>query len=161
MLSRCGTTLAVGAKCNVKVAFAPQSRGLKYAQLAVVFTLREGSGWYTKNLRGEGVAASFTLQPASLWFGRYRVGSTSPEMTVTVSNTGASVLPLLSIALGGTNPRQFARTHNCPYFVPAGGRCSVAVTFSPTFPGPMSATLTVWAGGGAGKKSIALHGTGE
>jgi Tol biopolymer transport system component len=35
--SRCGTTLAVGGKCNVKVSFAPKTVGAKTAKLAVVF----------------------------------------------------------------------------------------------------------------------------
>jgi len=53
--SRCGTTLAVGAKCNVKVSFAPKTVGAKTAKLAVVFGLREGKGAVTKNLTGIGV----------------------------------------------------------------------------------------------------------
>ena len=53
--SRCGSTLAVGSRCNVRVSFAPKTAGAKTAKLAVVFALREGSGVVTKNLRGTAV----------------------------------------------------------------------------------------------------------
>ena len=158
--SRCGATLAVGANCNVRVFFAPQTIGPKTAQLAVVFTLREGTGEITKNLRGNGVMASFSLQPTSLTFGNRPVGTTSGPKPVTVHNTGASVLPIRSVTLGGANPGQFLRSHDCPSLVAPGGSCTVRVQFKPTSVGPKSATLSVGAGGGAGMKSVALSGRG-
>lgn len=57
MRSHCTATLEVGAKCSVRVWFHPESAGSKYARVAAVFALREGTGVFSKALRGTGVPA--------------------------------------------------------------------------------------------------------
>jgi hypothetical protein len=79
---------------------------------------------------------------------------------VRISNTGSVMLPISSIALAGTNPGQFARTHNCPARVAVGGSCTVSVLFKPTTTGAKSAILLVTPGGGAAPRSVPLSGTG-
>src|SRR5208283_3550187 len=50
-------------------------------------------------------------------------------------NTGSAALVLSSLTLTGTNPGDFAQSNNCGSSVPAGGNCTISVTFTPTASG--------------------------
>jgi len=96
-----------------------------------------------------------------LSFGNQIVNTVSPAQSVTIKNTGGSPLTISAITLGGTNPKQFAQTHNCPATLSADGSCVVSVTFNPTWSNtsPMTATLNVNVASPATSMSIALSGT--
>ena len=153
----CGTQVAVGANCAISVVFKPAGAGAKKATL----TINAGPGPETQEvpLTGTAVTSTYTLQPTSLAFGNVALNTTK-TLGVTVSNTGTVYLPITSIALAGTNPSQFSQTNNCGTAVAVGGNCTINVSFDPTTAGSLSATLNVTAGGGAGKQSVALTGTG-
>ena len=104
--------------------------------------------------------SAYALSPTSLAFGQQALNLRSTVRTIVLSNAGSLTLPISSITLGGTNPGQFARTHNCGSSVPAGGKCTITVTFKPTSVGLKSAKLSVNAGNGAGTKTVSLSGTG-
>jgi len=106
------------------------------------------------------VRSTFSVSPTALSFGNVARRATSTAKTVLISNTGGVVLPISSIGLAGTNPGQFAQTHNCPALVAAGGSCTVSVVFKPRAKGAKSAILQVTPGGGAVPKSVSLSGTG-
>jgi len=156
--NNCGTSLAVGASCAIKVTFKPTTTGSKVATL----TLAVGGGASNKvvSLSGTGVRSAFSVAPTALSFGSVHHGTTSTAKTVKITNTGSVLLPISSISLAGTNPGQFARTSNCPTRVAVGASCSVSVVFKPTTTGAKSAALQVTPGGGAAVKSVALTGTG-
>jgi Tol biopolymer transport system component len=103
---------------------------------------------------------SFMLAPTSLNFGNVGRNVSSSPMSVTVTNTGTTVLPINSISLGGANPGQFSRTTTCGSSLAAGSFCQINVVFRPTSTGTKTATLIVNAGGGAGSKTVALSGVG-
>jgi hypothetical protein len=154
----CGTSVTAGASCAIKVTFKPTGTGPKTATLSV--TASAGGGTKTASLSGTGVRAAYTLSTTSLVFGNQPLNLASSAKTITLRNTGVTVLPLSSINIGGTNPGQFAQTNTCGTSVAAGGSCAINVTFKPTSTGAKAATLSVVAGGGAGTKSAALSGTG-
>lgn len=156
--NNCGASVAVGASCTINVRFKPTSTGSKAATLRV--TAGGGAGVKTVSLSGTGVRSAFSVSPTALSFGNVRRKATSGAKTVRISNTGTVVLPISSIALAGTNPWQFARTHNCPARVPVGGSCTVRVVFKPTSTGAKSAILRVTPGGGAAPKSVSVSGRG-
>jgi hypothetical protein len=79
---------------------------------------------------------------------------------VTITNTATVVLPISSITIGGSNPKQFKQVNDCPPQVAIGGSCTVSVTFNPTARGDKSATLKIVPAGGAAAKSVALSGKG-
>jgi Abnormal spindle-like microcephaly-assoc'd, ASPM-SPD-2-Hydin len=103
---------------------------------------------------------TYTVSPASLAFGSEPHGTTSAAQPVTVKNTGSVTLPITSITLLGTNPRQFSQTNTCGTSVAVGATCTISVVFKPTGKGSKAATLNVKAGGGAGTQTVALSGTG-
>jgi hypothetical protein len=159
----CPSELTVGASCTVLVYFKPTSTGSKSATLQI--TPGGGAALQTAVLSGNGVSASaaptYTLSPTSLGFGSVTQGSTSTAKSVTVTNTGAAVLPITSVTLGGKNPGQFSHTNSCPTQLSVGAKCTIKVYFKPTSKGSKSASLKVTPGGGATSKSVALSGTGS
>ncbi len=107
-----------------------------------------------------GAAPTYTLTPGSLPFGSVYEYEASGALVATVTNTGAAALPITSITLSGTNHTQFSKTTTCGTSLAPATACTVSVEFKPTATGAMTATLNVNAGGGAGKKTVALTGTG-
>jgi hypothetical protein len=153
----CGSSVAAGASCAIKVTFKPTNTGSKTAILSV--TAGGGAGTKTVSLSGKGVRSTFSVSPTALSFGNVPRGTTAAK-TVRISNTGTVLLPITSISLAGTNPGQFARTHNCPARVAVGASCTVRVVFKPTSTGAKSAILRVTPAGGAAAKSVPLSGRG-
>jgi hypothetical protein len=156
--NNCGTSVAAGASCAIKVTFKPTTTGSKAAMITV--TPGGGAGTKIISLSGTGVRAAYTLSTSSLAFGNQPLNLASSAKTITLRSTGVVALPITSIRLGGTNPLQFAQTNNCGTSVAAGASCTITVSFKPTSTGSKVATLKVAAGGGAGTKSVTLSGTG-
>jgi hypothetical protein len=157
--SGCGSSVAAGASCTIKVSFRPASPGAKTATLVVAAS--GDAGTKSTELSGTGVRAAFSLSAASLSFGTIAVNTTSAAKTVTVRNTGNVVVPSLALALAGTNPGQFVLATSCPTQLPVGSSCAASLKFKPGSTGPKSATLQVSAGGGTAKVSVALTGIGK
>ena len=103
---------------------------------------------------------SISLSSASVVFGQQNVGSTSAPQVVTLSNTGNGSLSIASLAVSGTNARDFAQTSNCGGGVAAGGNCTITVTFTPSAAGSRSASLTVSDNASSSPQTISLSGTG-
>jgi hypothetical protein len=156
--NNCGTSVAAGASCAIKVTFRPTSTGSKTATLSVV--AGDSAGTKTTSLSGTGAKAAYTWSTSSLAFGNQALNLASSAKTITVRSTGVVALPIRSITIGGTNPAQFARTHNCGTSLAPGASCTISVTFKPTSTGAKAATLSITADGGAGNKTAALSGTG-
>jgi hypothetical protein len=92
-------------------------------------------------LTGAGVALTFS--PASLSFGRLNVGLTHAPVSLTVTNVGSVTVNFSNIAIGGTNPGDFAiRTNTCGTALGAAANCTIGVTFTPQAAGTRSAALT-------------------
>ena len=100
-----------------------------------------------------------SLSKTSLTFGNQVVGTTSTSQTVTLTN-GALPLTIRSVAVTGTNPNDFGQTNTCGSSVPAGGSCTISVTFKPTQVGPRTASVTVTDNGASSTQTITLSGTG-
>jgi hypothetical protein len=100
-----------------------------------------------------------SLSKTSLVFGGNLVGSTSTAQVVTVKN-GALPLTISSIAVTGMGTADFSQTNTCGSSVPAGGSCTISVTFKPTQIGPLTASVTITDNAAGSPQSIALSGTG-
>jgi hypothetical protein len=101
------------------------------------------------------------LSPTSLPFGDQTVGTESAAQTVTLANSGNADLKVSDVALGGTNPGDFAiATNTCAATVAPGGSCAVTVKFAPTATGPRAGSLTFTDNATGSPRSVALSGTG-
>jgi len=103
---------------------------------------------------------SVSLSSAGVAFGQQNVGSASAPQVVTLSNTGNGSLSIASMAVSGTNSRDFAQTSNCGGSVAAGSNCTITVTFTPSAAGSRSASLTVSDNASGSPQTISLSGTG-
>jgi Abnormal spindle-like microcephaly-assoc'd, ASPM-SPD-2-Hydin len=156
--NNCGTSLDVGASCAIYVTFKPLTPGSKVGTLSV--TGGNGAGTNSVTLAGNGWRSSYTLSTSSLAFGNQALNLASSAKAIILHSTGITPLPITSIFFGGINPLQFTQTNDCGTSVAAGASCTISVRFKPTSTGSKAATLIVNAGGGAGKKSVTLSGTG-
>lgn len=154
-----GQSLAPGQACTVTVAFTPQVTGTIDGYLSI----RDGSSEAAASLIGVGQSPNALLEGSipSHNFGSTVVGSTSPAVTVTVTNNGAQAAGALAVAISGTHPTDFAvQSDSCTgVALASAATCTVSVTFSPTAGGARSATLSI-TGSPGGTVAVALAGTG-
>ena len=150
----CGTGLAVGASCTIKVQFAPTVSGAASGTLTVTYTGATVTGSQVA-LSGTGIALTYTasVTPGSLAFGSWATGTTSNVFAVTVSNTGTGALTGGSFTLGGGTPLPYTRvtTGTFPNNAPncggtglaVGASCTIKLQFAPATVGTFSGTLAI------------------
>jgi hypothetical protein len=109
---------------------------------------------------GGSPAPAVTLAPTSLSFANQVVGTMSASQTVKITNSGTATLNITSIALGGTNPADFAETNNCTPTLAAGSFCNILVTFTPVSAASFSATVVFTTNASTSPDSAAITGTG-
>lgn len=152
--NNCGTSLAVGASCNINVTFSPTVTGARSGTLSV--TDNASGSPQTASLSGNGIAPAASLSPFSLSFGNQLVATTSAAQTVTLSNTGTAPLSLSNIGVTG----DYAQTNNCGVSLAAGASCSINVSFTPTATGARSGNLSVTDNASGSPQITSLGGTG-
>jgi hypothetical protein len=89
------------------------------------------------------ITPDVTLTPQNLNVGNQIVGTTSTPQVSTLTYTGTATLTIGSISVTGANSGDFAETNNCGTSVPAGGSCTISVTFTPTALGTRTGQVTI------------------
>jgi Cep192 domain 4/Purple acid Phosphatase, N-terminal domain/Calcineurin-like phosphoesterase len=151
-------TVAANGTCSIALTFTPAATGARAATVSVADSAA-GSP-HTLAVTGTGTSTTSTtvsLSPTSLSFSRTRVGSTSSSKSVTLKNTGTSVLNISSIATSG----DFSQTNTCGSSRNPGQSCTIRVTFSPTASGTRTGSLTVTDNASNSPQSVSLSGTGR
>ena len=121
--------------CSVSTQFVPTAVGQRIATSTL--TSNTGGGYQTL-LVGTGIPAtgqvtSFSIFAASIDFGTYFLGYTSPQpQTLTLTNTGNQPVPVNSIStttsfFGGYS---FPQTNTCGTSLAVGANCTITVSFS-------------------------------
>lgn len=159
------TTLPGGATCLVRVRWNPAARGLRSAMLTASASpggspgsLLEGTAQMPVTLTSADSMHQFPLTEA---------GVTSAGFDWVVTNGGdfASAVPV--VGKSGANFGEFTAT-GCTAAIPAGGSCTVSVTFTPQYSFTRDAIINVTAGtatislvvSGLGQARITLTKTG-
>jgi hypothetical protein len=101
-----------------------------------------------------------SLSPSSLSFGTEAVDNTSASKTVTLKNTGVNALGFTT-GFTGADPSDYSATDNCGETVPAKGKCTISVTFTPQATGTRTATLNVNDSANNSPQTVSVTGTGE
>ena len=102
-------------------------------------------------------APALAITPQQLTFGNQALGSTSSPQTMTLINAGNEPLFITSIE-AGTN---FAPTDDCGTLLsPAGGNCTIQVTFTPTTLGSTTNQITIYDNAAGSPHRVVLTGTG-
>jgi hypothetical protein len=154
-----GATLNPGANCVIGVHFTPSAAGAVSGQLDV----SGSAGALGVPLSGTGVAGRVSVQPASLTFGRVRVGQQSAAAAITLTNSGNGTLNVGAVSLQGQDPADFAVASNsCTGAALApGATCSMAVAFHPAASGTRAATLAIASDDPVSPSTVSLSGTGR
>jgi hypothetical protein len=139
----CKATLSAGASCASSVTFTSLFAGMTYGSLTISDDA-PGSP-HTVSLTGS-TAVDFPAQT---------VGTTSAPQTVTLANPSGSPRAILGITTAG----DFAASSNCGN-LPAGGSCSVSVTFKPTMGGTRVGSLLVADDQPGSPHAVTLSGAG-
>lgn len=102
------------------------------------------------------VATASQLSASGLTFGQQIVGTSSTAMPISISNSGNNLLDVSYVTVNGN----FTQTNNCGPGIPAGGSCTINVTFAPTATGTLSGTLTILDNTPASPRAISVTGPG-
>ena len=150
----CGSSLAVGAKCNVKVTFTPTVLG----KLTGALTLTDNApnSPQTVALSGTGVLPA-TLTPANATYAAQAVATTSAPKTFTLSNN--QTVALTGIVISTTGDFSVSAT-TCTTSLIAKGKCTISVTFTPTVTGTRTGKLSVSNSASNSPQTATLSGTG-
>jgi len=109
-------------------------------------------------LTGIGAAIlAVTLSPTSLSFPGQSIGTASAVQTVTMTNTGSTLLTITSIVTTG----DFSQLNNCPTSLAVGANCTISVVFTPTAAGSSSGTLTITDSAANSPQVVPLGGGGS
>jgi FtsP/CotA-like multicopper oxidase with cupredoxin domain len=104
---------------------------------------------------------AIAVSPTALAFGTQRVATDATPQTVTVSTSGTGGYLIVSAALAGAAPADFAQTTTCTGQQRPGDTCTVTVTFTPRALGARAATLVLTTSSPASPTvSVPLSGTG-
>jgi hypothetical protein len=151
--------LPAGASCTIYVSFTPHDGGLRTASLVIGDSAP--SSPQTVTLSGRGLSAPVaSVSPGALRFDSQTLGTTSPQQTVSLSNTGGGPLDIAGISFGGEGAADFSQSGNCPASLAAGASCSITVTFAPGTEGLRRATLSVNDNAADSPQAVSLAGSG-
>ena len=112
------------------------------------------------------VAVKLKISPASLNFGTVKVDSSKGPTNITVSNPkGSKKKPGLTVLMEGFSEvgavSPYSVTNGCDAPLPAGGKCTIGVTFAPTAAQTYDATLTIIDNAEHEPQSVKLKGKGK
>ena len=152
--NNCSSTLNPGASCTVKATFAP--RTATAIDGAITVADNAANSPQVVSLTGKGLAP-VSLTPLTLAFGNQAVGVTSAAQNVTLTNNLKTTLTFTFSA--SANYATGAGT-TCGTTLPAGKKCLLAVTFTPTANGIVNGALAISYSGAFSPAIVALGGTG-
>jgi hypothetical protein len=157
-----GGALAAGSSCNIGIDFAPTATGATSGGQITILDSGANSPQVAA-LSGTGVIAA-SVSPATLAFGNVAVGTTTAVKNATLTNNQPTALTPASITAAAPYA-VVAPTSGTPCAVatpvPAGGSCSVGVTFTPASLGAApAATLSIADGAANSPQTVSLTGSG-
>jgi hypothetical protein len=151
-----GATLTPGQTCTITVTFAPTIAGSMPGTLTINDTATGTP--HLVSLTGTG-ALAVTLS-ANLTFAAVNVGSSSAAQTMTVTNNQTQSLSF-TWATSGDFSAVGNGTAPCNGTLAAKGKCTFAVTFTPTFNGQIKGALTITHNAAGSPSAGGLSGIGQ
>ncbi len=147
--------IAVSQSCSIQVRFQPTAMGNRTGVLTVFGNVAGGQA--TAALSGVGSAGSaIVLNPLTLNFPSTTITSISPAQNITISNTSASSISLMTPSVSTGDFRIVANT--CATSLGPGTGCTVSIAFTPTSSGVHSGNFSMM--DDAGTQLASLNGTG-
>jgi hypothetical protein len=153
----CGSSLSAGASCTINVVFTPSQPGPGDAVLTIVDDTA-GSP-QSVGLSGVGLSngPNATLSALNLPFGIEEVGTTSPPLTVSLTNYGSAALNIGNVS----TTTNFAESNTCVPSLAVGATCTISVTFTPSGAGDFTGSLSISDDAANSPQTLTLTGTGS
>ena len=117
-----------------------------------------GGGLEISVLLNRPLGATVAFSPRSVDFEKPVVGESTPAETITLTNTGRSVLTIHSISISGPQASEFQQTNDCGNKVPAESSCSASVKLTAASTGTRSALLNISDSAAGSPHSVPLTG---
>ena len=154
--NNCPATIAVGAFCDITVAYAPTGTGAHSGQLLIHSNAIPSP--YVAAISGTGVVVPppFLATNGPVSFGQQVVGTTTRRSLV-LTNTGGDPLNITSMAIVGQGV--FGVEGGCSTIAPEAS-CTLTVTFLPTALATFNARLDIVSNHSGGAVQVALSGQG-
>ncbi len=152
------STVAVGASCTIRVAFAPTALGAQTGTLTI--TDNSPDSPQTVSLSGKGVAVPVTLWSTTFNFGAVPINTTSAAQTVGLTNYVPGGLNISSIAASAGFSVVLGGTCSTTSTVAVGASCTILVAFAPTALGAQTGTLTITDNSPNSPQTVSLSGKG-
>ncbi len=159
----CGTSLAPGASCVVRVTVTPPDLYVHNASLRLDSNSLEAKSSVVQLYARPGTpSAVLTVEPGSLAFGDAAVGSTSAARDVVLKSTGNVAVGVVSYGFTGTGAGQFAvlDATQCVGLLAPGSQCVVRVAAAPTTAGALAASLVVTSNSSQPTNGVAVSARG-
>jgi hypothetical protein len=153
----CGSSVAPGANCSIKVSFDTNTTPVKG-------TVKIVDSASTKAQEIGLTSTSVALSPDPVKFAPQKVGTSSAPITLSVTNDGTVYLLFYQVSIVGSDLKDFLLSggSNCTNAALLPGEtCTVSVTFKPAKTGARSAIIK-FIDNGLGTPEVAtLTGTGN
>ena len=156
------SSIAAGGTQAVTVSYTPSADGTDAASLDVAYDTGTATGVVQVPLSGVGVSATLDVSAATLDYGDRKLGVTTAEQTVVVTNSTSADITLSDVRIEGTTPGDYTLTTggiSASTVLAAGASRTLGATFTPGATGTRSASLVVEASGTIAA-SVSLTGTG-
>ncbi len=156
----CNGLIPAGGSCTLTIIFVPNAATSFSDQLSISDS--DPTSPQILTLNGTGLPAPLvSLSSYALTYGLVPLGQNS-VMTSVLTNTGAGVLNISSVAVSGTNASDYTQANDCGSTVQPGATCTFTVTFTPSAVNQRTATVTITDNAGAGTtQTITLSGNGS
>ena len=151
----CGSTLAAGKNCVIKVTFTPEQLGALSGTLTVTDSASNSPQMVTLSGTGEPQA---TLTPVKATYVAQKVGTTSAGKVFTLSNKQS--VALTGVAISTTGDFSVSTT-TCTTSLAAKSTCKISVVFQPTATGNLTGSLQVADSASGSPQASSLTGTGK
>jgi len=151
----CGSTLAAGKNCIIRVTFTPTQLGSRTGNVTIIDNASNTP--QTVPLSGTGVLPA-TLTPTSATYAALTVGTTSPAKVFTLRNN--QTVTLNSIVISTTGDFKVSTT-TCTASLVAKSNCTISVVFKPTAVGTRMGKLSVADDASNSPQTSNLTGTGK
>src|SRR6266508_740960 len=131
-----GRTLAPGESCTFFYAFTPAAPGPVTGSTSGTLNGQP----FAFDFRGNGVGPEFLVTPTRFDFGPVALGSTSPDQTATITNTG---LAPVTVDGAGGGAGEFGGVQNCQgRTLAVGESCGFSYAFTPGTTGPATGSTS-------------------
>jgi hypothetical protein len=154
------TSLAPAATCSISVNFAPRATGVLTGALTIADNATGSPQTVTLTGTATGSGSTVTIAPTSLTFALQALNTTSPAQSVTVTNTGTVTVNFTSFTASGDFAVANSGSCSTDGGIPAGGSCTVTVTFTPTANGTRTGSLMIADSATGSPQTVGLTGSG-